>query len=124
MCVGFFMERRFVLPQQPEHHIYRHFSCFLPTYRELFKSPYIRLFIARLIRLQISAINHCLGSNSADYWDTVRWGTHLFGFNVYYDELGSLMLDIYPMLGEAIQADTPLASAIPLQITTSHVVAK
>lgn len=110
------------MPQQQEHHIYRDYSNFFHNYRELFNSPYILMFIARLIRLQISSAKQCFESNSTDYWDTVRWGNCFFGFNIYYDELGSLMLDIYPMVGEAIQADTPLASAIPLQITTSHVV--
>lgn len=121
MRVGFFMARRFVLPQQSKHHVDQHSSYFLPTNRELFNSPYIRLFIARLIRLQISSTNQCPEVISADCWGAVRWGNRLLGFNVYYDEFGSPQADIYPMAGEAIQADTPLASAIPLQVT-SHVV--
>ncbi len=111
------------MPQQQKHHIDYHSSFFLPTYRELFSSPYVRLFIARLIRLQISAINQCHEGISEDYWGAIHWGNHLFGFNVYYDESGSPLADIFPMLGETIQADTRLASAIPLQVT-SHVVAE
>lgn len=82
------------MPQKQEHHIYRHSSCFLPTHRELFNSPNIRLFIARQIRLQISAISRCPEGNSADYWGAVRWGSSLIGFNVYYDQSGSPLVDI------------------------------
>ncbi len=109
------------MPQQSKHHVDQNYSYFLPIYRELFNSPYIRLFIARLIRLQISTTNQCPEGISADYWGAVRWGNRLFGFNVYCNEFGSPLVDIYPIVGEAIQADTPLASALPL-LLTSHVV--